>query len=117
MSHQDLRETLSPLKDVNDSHEVRSLRWKVKQLGKQIGKASATIYALRNENAALREAVTWTPGDRARLYSEVREQAVEIRRLESVVANLLKIRTDAAIAERARRITNITVESDESVTL
>ena len=73
---------------MTDTHEVRHLRRKVKELGKQNGKSSATIYALRNEAAALREAVTWNPGDRARLYNEVRELNVENRKLREQVEAL-----------------------------
>lgn len=65
----------------DQGREVRTLKWQNKQLGKQLGKAGAQIFALRNENAALREAVQWGPGDRARLYNEVRELSVENRRL------------------------------------
>lgn len=42
----------------NDSHEVRELKWKLKELSKQNGRQGHTIFNLRNENAALREAIS-----------------------------------------------------------
>lgn len=64
-----------------DSVEVRTLKWKLRNLSKQNGRQGATIFALRNEVAALREANTFNPGDRARLFAEVRALNVENRRL------------------------------------
>ena len=43
---------------VNESHEVRELKWKVKQLGKQLGKQGEVIHGLRTEVAWLRSALT-----------------------------------------------------------
>jgi len=50
--------------------ENRTLAWKVKNLGKQLGRAGETIYRLRNENAALRAGLQLTPGDYTRLYQQ-----------------------------------------------
>lgn len=73
----------SPTRIIADlSAQVRGLQWKLKQLGKQAGKQGQTIFELRNENAALREAVHWSPGDRARLYGDLRRTAVELRRAQ-----------------------------------
>jgi len=50
--------------------ENRTLAWKVKNLGKQLGRAGETIYRLRNENAALRQGLQLRPGDYERLYQQ-----------------------------------------------
>ena len=63
----------------NDAHrEVRTLKWKLKLLGKQLGKAGQTIHELRNSNAALRLAVTVHPGDYERLLQQNRELARQL---------------------------------------
>lgn len=40
---------------IDDNHELRDLRWRNKQLGKQLGKAGAKIHELRSELAEVRE--------------------------------------------------------------
>lgn len=40
---------------IDDNHELRDLRWRNKQLGKQLGKAGAKIHDLRCELAEVRE--------------------------------------------------------------
>lgn len=62
----------------NNDHEVRHLKWQLKQLGKQLGKAGATIYALRNENAALRQMLTVDRGDYARNLQRIRNAEAAI---------------------------------------
>lgn len=57
--------------------ENRTLRWKAKQLGKQLGKQGQTIFQLRNENAALRDALSVSPGEMHRLVARVRELVLE----------------------------------------
>ncbi|MGB5794434.1 MAG: hypothetical protein WBH51_01430 [Mycolicibacter algericus] len=58
-----------------DDHEVRKLRWTVKQLGRQLGKAGATIYAQRCQIEELRALV-----DKSRRG--------DLRRLERLVIDL-----------------------------
>lgn len=41
----------------SNTHEVRELRYRLRQLGKDYGRASDTIYRLRGEVALLREKV------------------------------------------------------------
>lgn len=65
---------------------IRNLQWKLKTLAKQCGKQGETIYRLRCENAALREAVKFDPGDRARLFAQLRTAEVENRRLREKLA-------------------------------
>lgn len=65
---------------------VRSLKYQKRQLGKQLGAAGRTIFQLRNEVAALREAVQWNPGDRARLLRENTAVIIENRRLKEKLA-------------------------------
>lgn len=53
----------------NDTHEVRDLKYKIKQLGKQCGKQGQTIHHLRGEVAALRRLVNISPGDLERIMA------------------------------------------------
>jgi hypothetical protein len=65
----------------DQDREVRTLRWQLKQLGKQLGRAGATIYQLRNEVAALRGMASVSPGDYKRLLNQLRDSETENRRL------------------------------------
>lgn len=75
------------------NREIRTLAWKFKAICKQNGRQGQAIFALRNEVAALREANTFNPGDRARLFAEVRALSVENRRLKE------KLATDSPAAD------------------
>lgn len=64
------------------AREVRTLRYQKRQLGKQLGRAGATIFALRNEVAGLRGVAHVTPGDHARLLEQLRMLHAENVRLQ-----------------------------------
>lgn len=67
--------------------EIRTLRYRQKQLGKDLGRAGATIFALRNELAAIREVRGQiSPGDYRRLLNEKRSVDTENRRLREKLA-------------------------------
>lgn len=66
--------------------ENRTLQWKAKNLGRQLGKAGQTIYELRCEIALLRGAVTYRPGDIARLLAQLRAAEARIERLQEKLA-------------------------------
>lgn len=70
--------------------ENRTLRWKAKQLGKQLGRQGQTIFRLRNEIAALRSVIAVKPGDLERLFDSSRELRVEGQRLRDQNAELQK---------------------------
>lgn len=70
--------------------EVRTLAWKVKNLGKQLGRAGETIYRLRNENAALRQGLQVAPGDYERLYQQHLLALRENRRLRAELTQARK---------------------------
>lgn len=55
------------------SREIRTLKWKNKELGRSCGKQGARIYDLRNEVAALRQALTIDPGSYRNLLANLRE--------------------------------------------
>lgn len=61
--------------------EIRTLKWRVRQLGKQLGRAGTTIHQLRGANAALRETVEHPPGEYQRLFAQLRAAQIENRRL------------------------------------
>jgi hypothetical protein len=66
----------------DQDREIRTLKWRLKLLGKQLGKSGATIYALRNENAALRlNPELRSTGDYRRLLNQLRDSENENRRL------------------------------------
>lgn len=66
--------------------ENRTLRWQVKQLGKQLGKQGRRIYELRNETTSLRMAVLVNPGDVRRLMAQLREVKAENAQLREKLA-------------------------------
>lgn len=66
--------------------ENRTLRWKARQLGKQSGRQGRTIFALRNEVAALREGLKVHPGDYTRLLTRFRSLQEENQRLREKLA-------------------------------
>ncbi len=80
---------------MTDTHEVRELRWKVKQLGKQVGKQGEKIYDLRCQ---LSEARSFTTVDRSAVrnladrhrlaLTRINEQNAEIRELQLKVKDL-----------------------------
>lgn len=70
-----------------DTPEVRTLKWKLKTLAKQNGKQGATIFTLRNENAALREAVTIDRGAYQRNLERLRAAEAEVRVLREKLAD------------------------------
>lgn len=62
-----------------DAHrQVRTLKWRVKQLGKQLGKAGQTIHELRGANAALRMIANYSPGDWERVLNTNRRLAQDL---------------------------------------
>lgn len=63
------------------NREVRTLKWKLKTLGKQNGRQGTTIYGLRNEVVALRVGLSVFPGDYKRVLQRLREAEEENRRL------------------------------------
>jgi predicted nuclease with TOPRIM domain len=67
------------------SRENRTLRWKLKSLGKQCGKQGQRIFELRNENAALREGREVKMGDYLNLLRSYRAATKEIRRLRGLL--------------------------------
>lgn len=67
--------------DREEKREIRTLKWQVRQLGKQLGRAGATIHQLRGANAALREMAARSPGEYDRLFAQLRAAQVENRRL------------------------------------
>jgi predicted RNase H-like nuclease (RuvC/YqgF family) len=72
----------------NESHEVRELRWKVKQLGRQLGKAGDTIHTLRAELAQAR-AIQWiTPGSYDRLVAQLHASNRDVDELEERLKEL-----------------------------
>lgn len=70
MSNPPTSEDLRTLETMHS--ENRKLRWEVRQLGKQLGRAGRTIFALRNEVAALRQTLAIPPGDYERLFRSSR---------------------------------------------
>lgn len=76
--------------------ENRTLRWKAKGLGKQLGKQGQTIFRLRNEVAALREAITVSPGTIQRLIASTQELVVLN---DDLVAENLRLREKLAAKE------------------
>lgn len=68
--------------------ENRTLRWKIKLLGKQTGKQGTRIYELRNENAALRAGLLVSPGDRERLFAQLREVQADNQRLCDMLSSV-----------------------------
>lgn len=68
-------------------HQVRDLLFQKKQLGKQLGKASATIGALRNELAEARERLAATAPNR-QTYHVLRETRAQRDSLLEQVADL-----------------------------
>jgi predicted RNase H-like nuclease (RuvC/YqgF family) len=66
----------------NESHEVRELRWKVKQLGRQLGKAGDTIHTLRAELAQARAFLLLGPGTYERTLVQLRAEQQRVDELE-----------------------------------
>lgn len=65
-----------------DSTEVRTLKWKLKTLGKQLGKQGQVIFDLRNQVDALRHTEgARSVGDYRRLLAQLRASEEENRRL------------------------------------
>lgn len=71
---------------MGDSQQLRNLQWRLSLANKQLGKQGETIFHLRNENAALREALVVTPGDRTRLLNQLRDEQIENHRLQEKLA-------------------------------
>jgi predicted RNase H-like nuclease (RuvC/YqgF family) len=72
----------------NENHEIRKLRWQNRQLGKQLGKAGATIHQLRGELAEVREINgKIARGEVRDLERSVVTLITENARLDRVVAN------------------------------
>ena len=74
---------LETLNSEDLARTVRTLKYQKKLLGKQLGKAGATIFDLRNQVAALREIVQFTPGDYKRVLARLRDAEAENRRLRA----------------------------------
>jgi hypothetical protein len=71
-------------KEVKD--QLRTALWRLGLANRQMGKQGATIYQLRTENAALREGLTFNPGDRARLLDQLHAAEAENQRLKEKLA-------------------------------
>ncbi len=75
-----------------DAHrEVRTLKWRIKLLGKQLGRAGQTIHELRNRCAALSLAITVNPGDYQRLLEQNRDLARQLSDAQSKLRAQAKV--------------------------
>lgn len=70
------------------SREVRTLRWKLKTLGKQLGQAGERIHQLRTEIEYLRTGITVSPRDHYSSLERMRAAEAEVEKLRKQIKEL-----------------------------
>ena len=97
------------MSESRESHEVRALRWKIKQLGKQAGKQGQTIYELRCQLAELRSLMS--KEQRGYVRTLEREVTRLAERVEDLVAEAAVLKSKTQGQKRLLEMENVSIRS------